>query len=83
MSDGSKEERYEVQGLGLYVGNTQLEDDWTVWLNPEADADFNGICIGAGSTRNAAVANALATLVALVAQLSQPEEREEVTGAPV
>lgn len=44
---------------------------WQVWLNTEA-LEFDGLCIGVGTTRDAAVAQAVAALEAVVEHLQQP-----------
>jgi hypothetical protein len=46
-------------------------DDWQVWLNTEV-ADFDGLCIGSGSTRDEALAVAVKALEAVVDFLQQP-----------
>jgi hypothetical protein len=47
------------------------EDGWAVWLNTEA-SDFDGLCIGLGTTRNTAVAEAVAALEAVLETLQEP-----------
>lgn len=49
----------EINGRELHVvGGT---DDVEVWLNTEV-MDFDGICIGGGESRRAAVADAIETM---------------------
>jgi hypothetical protein len=59
----------EVGGCGLHI--CFIDGEWQVWLNTE-DATFTGLCVSAGPTRQAAIADAVATLEAAVAHLQQP-----------
>lgn len=65
------EERATVRGYGLHI--CQRDGDWTVWLNTEV-ADFDGLVLGVGATRDLAVSNAVASVEAIerVLQLSSP-----------
>ena len=45
--------------------------DWEVWVNCE-DADFTGLCVGVGSTRDLAVGQAVKALEAVVEFLQSP-----------
>lgn len=46
-------------------------DGWECWLNTESQ-DFDGLCIGGGSSRDEAVGDAVASLEAVVAFLQRP-----------
>jgi hypothetical protein len=65
----------EVEGYGVHV--CQIESDreiggpWGVWLNTEV-ADFDGICLGVGTTRNEAVGKAVKLLEAVTDFLQGP-----------
>lgn len=58
-------------------------DDWLVWIGLEGDGDISreglGFVIGVGKTRDAAVAEAVADLEAVVARLQEapPESADE------
>lgn len=45
--------------------------DWEVWVNCE-DQNFSGLCVGTGSTRDEAVAEAVTALEAIVELLQRP-----------
>lgn len=49
-------ERFEVAELRLHVSGH--DDDWSVWLNTEV-ADFDGVRVGCGTTKAAAISDAL------------------------
>lgn len=72
MSD----ERIGAEGYTVRIG---CEDcfggDWTVWLNTDID-DYDGICLGIGVDRNAAVADAVKVLEAAVEALQAPPREE-------
>ena len=71
-------ERIDVQGYKLQIGTEDcFGSDWTVWLNTEVD-DYDGICIGAGDSRDAAVADAVKVLKAAVEALQAPPREETV-----
>ena len=44
---------------------------WVAWLNTEV-ADFDGLCLATGSTRDVAVARAVAVLEAALEELQKP-----------
>lgn len=53
-------EELELEGYKvLIVGGADI--DWEVWLNTDK-SDFDGLCIGSGTTRELAVEYAIATL---------------------
>jgi hypothetical protein len=58
----------DVFGHRLHVF---FDGDWNVWLNTEA-SDFDGLCIGVGATRSAAIAQAVRALEAVVEVLQGP-----------
>jgi hypothetical protein len=58
-----------VGGCSLHV--CQYDGEWQVWLNT-CDADFTGLCVSVGRTRDIAIAEAVATLEAAVDVLQQP-----------
>lgn len=60
----------EVHGRGLHVYQDH-GGGWCVWLNTEC-ADFDGLCISVGSTRDKAIAGAVEILEAIVEQLQKP-----------
>jgi hypothetical protein len=47
------------------------ENDYELWLNTEVQ-DFDGLCIGIGATRDAAVADAVNVFEAAIDALQQP-----------
>lgn len=49
----------------------EMGDGWEVWINCE-DADFTGLCVGWGATRDDAVARAVRALEAVVEKLQGP-----------
>lgn len=61
--------------------NTRLRifDDalygWQVWLDAEVD-DFSGLCIGAGATRDDALADAVRKLEEALCILQEPPHAE-------
>jgi hypothetical protein len=58
-----------VAGQSLHV--CHMDGEWQVWLNTE-DADFTGLCVSVGQTRDDAVAGAVHALEAAVAELQKP-----------
>lgn len=52
-----------------------FEEDghWCVWLNTE-DMEFTGLCIGVGSTRDLALAQAVGVCEAVAAHLQGPPQ---------
>lgn len=44
---------------------------WYVWLNTEVQ-DFDGLCLGTGSTRNDAIEDAVAALEGIIEALQRP-----------
>lgn len=56
----------QINGRELHV--TGEPDDVEVWLNTEV-SDFDGICIGGGESRRAAVGDAIETLEQALAVL--------------
>src|ERR1041385_4304153 len=76
------DERIPLDGRVLHVA--ERDGFFEVWLNTEV-SDFDGIHVGEGETRDAAVADAVKTLEAAVAALQQPylteEEAELIIGA--
>lgn len=69
-------ERYHsvpVEDHGLHI--FEIRGEWEVWLNCE-DADFTGLCLSIGLTRDAAVAQAVAVLEAVLEALQQPPKEE-------
>jgi hypothetical protein len=64
----------EVPGapeLRLHVYKERDGDGWAVWLNTEV-SDFDGLCLALGSTRDAAVADAVKGLEAVLEKLQGP-----------
>ncbi len=49
------------------------EHHWQIWLNTEA-GDFDGLCIGAASTRDRAVAFAVGVLESALEELQKPAQ---------
>lgn len=56
-------------GQRLHVFRTG--ETWDVWLNCE-DADFTGICVAVGTTRDDAIREAVRVFEAAVEELQQP-----------
>jgi hypothetical protein len=67
------DERIPLDGRVLHAA--KRDGFYEVWLNTEA-GDFDGIHIGEGTTRNDAVADAVATLEKATAALQQPSTHE-------
>jgi len=65
-----KSELYEVGGHGLHITEGML-NEWAVWLNTN-DGEYDGLCIGAGSTRDSAVSDAVQSLKSVIEQLQKP-----------
>lgn len=65
-------EHLELDGHVLHIAQDG-DGSHEVWLNTEV-ADFDGIHIGGGPTRDAAVANAVATLEAAIEKLQEPPQ---------
>ena len=63
------DERYAVSGHGLQIIQRD-EHYFAVWLNIQEDSDQDGLCIGVGDTRPAAIEQASKSLEALVAHLN-------------
>lgn len=59
-----------VRDCSLHV--CELDGHWQVWLNTEAPATFDGLCVSVGATRDEAVAEAVKTLEAAVEHLQAP-----------
>lgn len=57
-----------VDGVGLHIFNDEFER-CDVWLTTDMVQDFDGVWIGSGATRDAAVADAVLTLQACVDRL--------------
>lgn len=77
------DERITVDGRMLHVA--VRDGFFEVWLNTEV-SDFDGIHVGEGETRDAAVADAVKTLEAAVAALQRPyltEEEVQLGIAPI
>lgn len=51
--------------------DAEFGGDWVVWLNTEA-SDFDGLCVGVGLTRQAAVTQAVRVLEAALERLQGP-----------
>ena len=49
------------------------DGEWCVWLNTET-ADFDGLCVSVGSTRDEAIADAVRVFEAAVEKLQEPPE---------
>jgi hypothetical protein len=49
----------------------EMGGEWEIWLNTE-DADFTGLCVAVGSTRQDAVTEAVRVLEAAVEELQKP-----------
>src|SRR4051794_396920 len=49
----------------------QDDEGWWVWLNTEV-SEFDGLCVGAGTTRDGAVAAAVQVFEAAIAELQHP-----------
>jgi hypothetical protein len=64
----SKQERYRVAGYGLHIAQERGGGDWSVWLNTEV-ADYDGLCIGLDSSREAAMTQAIEVTEQLLAEL--------------
>lgn len=58
-----------VEGHLLHV--CFIFDEWQVWLNTE-DAEFTGLCVAVGATRDEAVESAVKVLEAVVERLQGP-----------
>lgn len=54
------DEHLELKSNKAHILSEQL-DDFEVWLNTETQ-DFDGLCIGCGPTREAAIADAATAL---------------------
>lgn len=61
-------ERHNVNGYDLHV--TGEDDDVEIWLNTEV-ADFDGLCIGGGESRQKAVEEAIRTLEGVLGVLRE------------
>jgi len=65
----------QEQTIELPTGNlltvTNRDGAFEVWLSTEVDP-FDGLCIGDGTTRDIAVANAVKTLEAALEELRMP-----------
>jgi len=68
------DERVSLDGRILHLA--KRDGFFEVWLNTEV-SDFDGIHIGEGETRDAAVADAVKTLEGAVAALQRPYLTEE------
>lgn len=55
-----------VAGHRLHV--CQIDGEWQLWLNTE-EAEFTGLCLTAGATREVVVAEAIESLEAVIATL--------------
>lgn len=60
-----------VNGCTLHI--CQIDGEWQIWLNTE-DADWTGVCISAGHTRDEAVSDAVKTLEDALEILQGPPE---------
>lgn len=58
----------------------QMGGEWEVWINCE-DADFTGLCVAVGATRDDAVRDAVAVFEAAEAELQQPPPQERPSRA--
>ena len=56
-------------GYALSVVRESEDGDWEVWINPDWR---DGLCLGVGKTRDAAVAQAVATLEEAATRLQEP-----------
>ena len=56
--------------------NFRGSSTWSVWMNTEA-ADFDGLCIGLGSSRDNAIWHAVEALEAIVDFLQSPPPSHE------
>lgn len=45
--------------------------DWEIWLNPEEDDEYVGLCIGVGETRAAAIEDAIGDIGLVLKQLEE------------
>lgn len=75
-SIGAMNRRASLEYPSRVVGDHSVhvyEQDgvWHVWLNTEI-ADFDGVCLGVGPTRDEAVSRAVRSLEACVAALQEP-----------
>jgi hypothetical protein len=71
------DDRFPCDGRVLHVA--KRDGFYEVWLNTEV-ADFDGVHIGEGETREAAVADAVRTLESAATALQLPYLTEEETG---
>lgn len=72
--DAATEERAIIGAHALHIfrdAGHDPGDEYVVWLNTEM-SDFDGLILGLGATRDAAVAQAVATLEALTDRLQGP-----------
>src|SRR5262245_48001637 len=55
-------EHFQIEGNTLHIkGNDDPADDYEIWINTN-DADYDGVCIGGGSTLAEAHAEAVKVL---------------------
>lgn len=54
-------EQLDIEGYKMVIHGNEGEPLWEVWLNTD-ESDFDGLCIGSGTTRELAVEYAIATL---------------------
>lgn len=59
-------ERFQIKSNTLHL--TNADDEFQLWLNTEA-SDFDGLIIGTGDTRQAALVDAVQTLNKVLAKL--------------
>ncbi len=52
----------------------EVDGEWQVWLNNQSE-DFTGLCVCVGSTRDEAVAQAVAIFESVTDHLQQPESK--------
>ena len=64
-------ERLQVAGYQLTI-NHDDDDQWAVWLNTDDGEDYDGLCVGIGEERDAAVADAVHVFEQLLEKLQEP-----------
>ncbi len=74
------DEQYRTGHHDIWIFSSDAGSDWDVWLEPSG-GEFDGVCIGGGATRDAAVQDAVNALEAALAKLQEtpsPEAMKEM-----
>jgi hypothetical protein len=66
-----KFEQRQRLSTGNLLHVAMIDGEWEVWLNTDIQ-NFDGLCIGAGKSRDAAVTDAVAVLEAATDALQNP-----------